>query len=115
MQKEVSLQLPVIHLLHKFSVLLILYIIHVRSLYILENVLVCILFQTLSVHIVLNANPDHLASSWQQNLPKDCNSTSSSGVNGNSVNLDTDFPTEGMGFRFISLNLLSFLKKNVGV
>jgi hypothetical protein len=81
----------------------------------LENVLFCVLFQTLSVHIVLDANPDHLASSRQQNLAGDCNSTSSGGVNGNGVNLDTDFPTEGTGFRFISFNLLSFLKKSIGV
>jgi hypothetical protein len=64
----------------------------------------------LSVHIVLDANPDHLASSRQQNVTEDCNSTFSGGVNGNDVNLDTDFPTEGTGFSFISYNLLSFLK-----
>ncbi|XP_021913626.1 carboxypeptidase D-like isoform X2 [Zootermopsis nevadensis] len=52
------------------------------------------LLETLSVHIVLDANPDHLASTEKQKFPEDCNSSSISGVNGNGVNLDTDFPSE---------------------
>jgi len=55
----------------------------------------------LSVHIVLDANPDHLASAEKQKLQEDCNFNSSTGVNGNGVNLDTDFPCEGTTSRFI--------------
>jgi hypothetical protein len=49
----------------------------------------------LSVHIVLDANPDHLASMEKQKLPEDCTPSSSDGLNGNGVNLDTDFPSKG--------------------
>lgn len=50
----------------------------------------------MSVHIVLDANPDCLAAMEKQKLPQDCNPSSNSNVNGNGVNLDTDFPSEGM-------------------
>jgi hypothetical protein len=52
------------------------------------------------VHIVLDANPDHLASAEKQNVPQDCTSSSSSGANGNGVDLDMDFLSEGRVLRF---------------
>jgi hypothetical protein len=64
---------------------------------------------------VLDANPDCVTLSEQKNLPEDCKFTPSSGVNGNGVNLDTDFPTEGTGSRFIRFNLLSLYKRNVPI
>ena len=54
------------------------------------------------MHVVLDANPDRLASVEKQNISQDCTSSSSTGVNGNGVDLDTDFPSEGTVYMFIS-------------
>jgi len=55
----------------------------------------------LSVHILLDANPDPLASDGKQNVPQGCTSNYSSSSNGTGVDLSTDFPSEGTVFRFI--------------
>jgi len=54
----------------------------------------------LSVHIVLDANPDPLASGEKQNVPQGCTSNYSSSGSGTGMDLSTDFPSEGTVFRF---------------
>jgi hypothetical protein len=51
----------------------------------------------LSVHIVLDANPDPLASDEKQNVPQGCTSNYSR----TGVDLSTDFPSEGTVFGII--------------
>ncbi|KAJ4445265.1 hypothetical protein ANN_07066, partial [Periplaneta americana] len=47
----------------------------------------------LTIHVVLDANPDHTALQKEM-LPEDCSPNPKSGNNKNNVNLDTDFPSE---------------------